>query len=267
MFVPASRLDLASQAHNQNADAVILDLEDGVASQDKKTARDNLTSTIDLIAQNNTEVLVRINSLGNGGKLDLDALGSGRLPPILLPKITDKSQIHSVTEYWKSSGKNVDDLKLLPMIEGPTGMFNAREIANSCSSVVALVFGSEDFATQAGLGTTVDALSNPAQMVALAASVSGLPAYGLPGSIANYNDMVLFEETVKMAKIIGFSGTLCIHPHQVDVANRVFKPTLKEIEWAKSIINKATTDGAVGSSLGMIDAPVIARAKALLENI
>lgn len=266
MFVPASRLDLAAQAHKHNADAVILDLEDGVASEDKNIAREKLASTVDQITKNGKQVLVRINPLENGGQNDLHALSAEQVPAILLPKIIDKNQIFAVIDYWKLIGKNNDDLSLLPMIECPEGMFNANEIAKSCSKITALIFGSEDFAAQAGLDTTIKALTNPAQMVALAAAASDLPAYGLPGSIANYHDMGLFEETVKMAKAIGYSGSLCIHPRQVQVANKIFKPTREEITWAQTIIKQSETDGANGSDLGMIDAPVLTRARALLEN-
>jgi len=266
MFVPASRLDLAAQAHKYNVDAVILDLEDGVASEDKNIAREKLASTVDQITKNGKQVLVRINPLENGGQNDLHALSAEQVPAILLPKIIDKNQIFAVIDYWKLIGKNNDDLSLLPMIECPEGMFNANEIAKSCSKITALIFGSEDFAAQAGLDTTIKALTNPAQMVALAAAASDLPAYGLPGSIANYHDMGLFEETVKMAKAIGYSGSLCIHPRQVQVANKIFKPTREEITWAQTIIKQSETDGANGSDLGMIDAPVLTRARALLEN-
>ena len=39
LFVPATRLDMAARAHERGADAIILDVEDGVAEADKAAAR------------------------------------------------------------------------------------------------------------------------------------------------------------------------------------------------------------------------------------
>ena len=129
-----------------------------------------------------------------------------------------------------------------------------------------MVFGSEDFAAEAGLSTEIDALSMPAQWVALAAAASGISAYGLPGSLGNYHDMELFEATLRRAKTIGYSGSLCVHPKQVLLANDVFKPSEQEITWAEAVVAQSGAGGATGGDVGMVDAPVLARARAILAR-
>jgi citrate lyase subunit beta/citryl-CoA lyase len=266
LFVPASRADLAERAHDRGADAVILDLEDGVAQADKITARKALGALLERLHSKGAETLVRINSLDDGGALDIAAIPKAFTPPLVLPKISDPEQVVALEQCWISCGRELSDLRTLPMIECPRGLFRAEQIATATQSVSALVFGSEDFAAEAGLSTEIDALAVPAQWVALAAAAAGICAYGLPGSLANYHDMALFEATLRRAKTIGFTGSLCVHPKHVVLANEVFQPTEKEIEWAEAVVAQAGNGGATGGDLGMVDAPVLVRARAILAR-
>jgi citrate lyase subunit beta/citryl-CoA lyase len=266
LFIPASRLDMVERAHERGADAVILDLEDGVAEVDKPTARTALNSLLESLHNSGVHAMVRINSLDTGGILDIAAITGTYSPPLLLPKVTGPEQILALEEYWVSYDKELSSLQLLPMIECPKGLFQAEKIAEATQRVTALVFGSEDFATQAGLSTEIEALAVPAQWVALAAAAAGISAYGLPGSLGNYHDLELFEATLQRAKTIGYSGSLCVHPKQVSLANSVFQPSEKEVTWAKAVVAQASTGGVTGGDAGMVDAPVVARAKAILAR-
>ena len=266
LFVPASRLDMAKRAHERGADAIIIDLEDGVAGSDRPAARNTLNSLLEALHSKGMQALVRINALDDGGALDMEAIPHAFTPPLLLPKVSDPDQILAAEQCWVSCGKELSTLQLLPMIECPKGMFRAEQIAAATDRVSAMVFGGEDFAAQAGIGTDIDALAMPAQLVALAGAAAGIPAYGLPGSLGNYHDMELFEATLRRAKTIGFTGSLCVHPKQVLLANEVFQPTKQEIEWAEAVVAQSGAGGATGGDVGMVDAPVLARARAILAR-
>ena len=266
LFVPASRLDMAERAHERGADAIILDLEDGVAEADRPAARDTLNALLEDLRRKGVPALVRINSLETGGVLDIGAIADTFTPPLLLPKVTEPEQIAAVEACWESSGKRLSGLQLMPMIECPGGLLRAEQIAKATRRVNALIFGSEDFATAAGLSTAIDALAMPAQWVALAAAAAGICAYGLPGSLANYRDMELFGVTLQRAKAIGYAGSLCVHPKQVLLANEVFRPSNEEIQWAEAVVAQAGAGGATGGDVAMVDAPILARAKAILAR-
>jgi len=264
---------MAERAHERGADAIILDLEDGVAEADRPAARNTLNALLEGLQHKGVHVLVRINSLESGGVLDIDAIADTFTPPLLIPKVTGPGEILAVEECWVSSGKELSTLQLLPMIECPRGLFRAEQIAAATRRVSALVFGSEDFAAEAGLSTEIDALVMPAQWVALAAAAAGMSAYGLPGSLGNYHDMALFEATLRRAKTIGYSGSLCVHPKQVLHANDIFKPGEQEIKWAEAVVSQSEAGGtqsgaggATGGDVGMVDAPVLARARAILAR-
>jgi citrate lyase subunit beta/citryl-CoA lyase len=266
LFLPASRLDMAQRAHERGADAIIIDLEDGIAKADRPAARNTLNTVLQALQNKGVQALVRINSLDNGGALDIEAIPDAFTPPLLLPKVSRPEQILAAEQCWVSCDKDLSTLQLLPMIECPKGMFCAEEIAAATNRVSAMVFGSEDFAAEAGISTDIDALAMPAQLVALAAAAAGIPAYGLPGSLGNYQDMELFAATLRRAKTIGFAGSLCIHPKQVLLANEVFQPSKHEIEWAEAVVAQSGAGGATGGDVGMVDAPVLARARAILAR-
>lgn len=66
---------------------------------------------------------------------------------------------------------------------------------------------------------------------------------------------------------MGFGGMLCIHPSQVSIVNKVFEPSLEEIEWARKVIDAAEgAPGAFRLDGKMIDAPVIADARRVLQS-
>ena len=62
LYVPASSERFIAKAHDRGADAVILDLEDSVASSEKEKARAALAATVPAVSRNGAKVFVRINS-------------------------------------------------------------------------------------------------------------------------------------------------------------------------------------------------------------
>ena len=89
--------------------------------------------------------------------------------------------------------------------------------------------------------------------------------------MAEIADMEGYERLLRRAKAMGFTGTLCIHPKQVAVSNRVYTPTADEIALATEIVaafDAALKDGRGAFALHgkMIDAPVVDQARATLAR-
>ncbi len=79
------------------------------------------------------------------------------------------------------------------------------------------------------------------------------------------------EEECLQGKGLGFNGKQCIHPSQVEVAQRCFAPGGEEVEWAARVVigdEKADGGGRGAWTLEgkMIDAPVVGKAKATVER-
>ncbi len=84
--------------------------------------------------------------------------------------------------------------------------------------------------------------------------------------------MDAYARLLEKAKAMGFTGTLCIHPKQVAVANRVYSPTAEEIALAKEIVagyEAAEREGRGAFALHgrMIDPPVVDQARATLARV
>ncbi len=69
------------------------------------------------------------------------------------------------------------------------------------------------------------------------------------------------------ARALGFGGKLCIHPKQVAIVNAAFSPTGEQIAWARRVVDAAAAaaGAAVAVDGKMVDAPVLARARRLLD--
>ncbi len=130
----------------------------------------------------------------------------------------------------------------------------------------ALGFGAEDYAGALGVPPEPAALAWPAQQVVTCAHAFGLQCWGVAGSIAVVDDLAGFEQTVRAARAMGFTGSVCIHPRQVPVVNQGFSPSADERAWAARVV--AADDAARATGLGavlldgrMIDRPIVDRAR------
>jgi citrate lyase beta subunit len=107
-------------------------------------------------------------------------------------------------------------------------------------------------------------------MVALYARMLGIT--GIDSVLANFSDLEGLEKETRNARMLGFRGKFAIHPSQLEIINRHFTPTDAEIDYAKRVIvafEEAEARGAASVALDgkMIDIPIVARARALLESI
>lgn len=211
--------------------------------------------------------MLRVNSVPEHLADDLKAAAQLPLAAVFLPKVEHAEQV-STAAYLLAPG----DAKLVAMLESPAAVLDAPAIARAGTRLAGLVFGSEDYCGQLGIASSAALLDWPAQMVAVAARARGLAAFGQPGPVAEIADMETYARLLAKAKAMGFTGTLCIHPKQVAVANRVYSPTDEEIALAKEIV--AAFEVAVREGRGafalhgrMIDAPVVDQARATLARV
>jgi citrate lyase subunit beta/citryl-CoA lyase len=164
----------------------------------------------------------------------------------------------------------VPQLPIAVLIETARGVLSAERIAAASPNVAALGFGAEDYASEMGVEPQPSSLLWPAQQVATCARAFGQACWGLPGSIAEIADMEAFGALVSQARAVGFTGTVCIHPKQVAVANQGFGPSAAELLWARKVV--AADEDAQHRGLGavqldgkMIDRPIVERARRWLR--
>ena len=91
---------------------------------------------------------------------------------------------------------------------------------------------------------------------------------GTDAVLVDLEDDALLTADIQRARRFGFGGKMCIHPRQVKAVNEGFLPTKQEIAWAKTVMKavKIAGEGATTLHNGMIDRPVIEKAKRIIET-
>ncbi len=257
LFVPGTRPDRYAKAFGSGADAVILDLEDAVAPQDKQSARDSVSQHLAALPP----ALVRINGIETEWfRDDLQMCRTAGAAGIVLPKAEQAGDIEFIV---KQLGGHIP---LLPLIESAKGMWNAYAIAQ-CGGVERLMFGSIDFQLDMGIPDDGEALLHYRSELVLVSRVAGIQS-PVDGVTASLQDLAALRADTLRAKSLGFGAKLCIHPRQIATVNDTFRPSEQEIQWAKRIVEAAAS--AHGAALAidgkMVDKPVLLCAQAILAR-
>ncbi|WP_181776071.1 HpcH/HpaI aldolase/citrate lyase family protein [Amycolatopsis pittospori] len=249
LFVPGHRPDRFAKAAASGADVVILDLEDAVGPGHKEAAREHVRTWL----EDGNRAIVRINAPGTPW-YDGDVAITERALAVMLPKAEDPAQVDAVP-----------GVPVIPLVETAAGIAAAVAIC-AADAVVRPAFGSVDLASQLGVDHSSHEALRYARSALVIASAAAGKAAPIDGVTTALDDEAALTVDLEHARILGFSGKLCVHPRQVPVANKAFVPTGSEIEWARGVL-APVGDGSVAVAGGqMVDRPVELRARAILDR-
>ena len=254
LFVPATRPDRVAKATATNADAVIVDLEDAVALDDKAMARDTLAGlTVD------RPCYVRVNGRSTP-QYDEDVAivaGLSWVAGVVLPKTESADDVVALVARLPA------DRAVLALVETARGLTAVDGIA--AAGPARLLFGSADYLADLGASPGQDVLLYPRSRLVVASAAAGL-APPVDGPALDLAAPERLREEGLHVKALGFGGKLCIHPAQVEVVNELFRPTPEELAWARRVLDAAATAsaGAFVVDGAMIDEPVLRRARRLV---
>jgi citrate lyase subunit beta/citryl-CoA lyase len=259
LFVPGNRPDRFDKARASGADAIIIDLEDAVATEDKVTAREHIAEWIGRQPRGG-DVLVRINDAATPWfDEDLAFLRTSGVRGIVLPKAEQASQIDRVRTGLHS------DAFVIPIIESARGLLAVDSIA-AAVSVQRLAFGTLDYAVDLDLSGDERGLIYPACRIATASRAAERmsPIAGVTTDLADESKLLA---DVAFARACGFGAKLCIHPRQVAALHAAMGPRPEEIAWARRVIAAAGAGaGAVQVDGQMVDRPVVLKAQDILKR-
>jgi citrate lyase subunit beta/citryl-CoA lyase len=253
---------MISKAPAVDADAIILDLEDAVSSQDKETARFLVKDSLEFAKSGGAFVIVRVNGITTTLLADdLNSVVKKGLDAIMLPKCGSKDDVHKLEGLLKRIERKrhirAGSIKILPTLETAKGVQNAYEIATASKRVFAIGFGAGDYTVDMGgspyrLNISKDEteILYPRAVTAVAARSAGIKAidtvfFGI------LTDREGFAEECRLAQRLGFHGKFLIHPNQILAANEIFSPSAKDIEYAqrvKEAFREAKGKGAIGAA-------------------
>ncbi|MGH9680358.1 MAG: HpcH/HpaI aldolase/citrate lyase family protein [Candidatus Acidiferrales bacterium] len=274
LYVPASSERFISRAHERGADAIILDLEDSVVPEEKEKARSGLSEAVRSVRRTGATVFVRVNSLEDLILADAEAACRAGAFGLLVPKVNDPgtlTRLEKLLEAIEGEIARREKTVLVPLIEDPGAVFDARAIAGATPRVFGVMTGGEDLCTVMGADPIPEVVRFPTLLVHLAAKAAGVLSFGLLRSVADYRDLEGITRAAREARTFGFDGASCVHPQVVPILNEAFSPSAEEIARAARLI--AAYDAAQTAGKGacvfegkMIDVPVVQRARALLAR-
>ena len=262
LFVPALRApEWLPKARATGTDAIIVDLEDATAPDEKERARAVVRGLS--LAGGLPPVFVRVNAAPERLLApDLEAAIASGAAGIVLPKVSGPDAMARVPDGVPA---------ILVMVETARGVLGALEIAESDTRVIGLGFGGEDLSADLGIARTreIGEFATARSLVALAAAAAGVSAVDTPWFDLADPDGAGRE--ARAARQLGFSGKLVIHPSHVSAVNAAFTPDNEETERARRIIeafDRAVADGSGIAKLDgrMIDLPVVVSARRVLAR-
>src|SRR6516165_11512075 len=205
LYVPASSERFIAKAHEREADAIILDLEDAVVPAQKSAARARLATAVPSVGQRGAAVFVRINAEEELWRLDAEAAARAGVFGLLVPKSRDAGMLQHLAAMLEKLERRTgrSQVALVPMIEDAGAVLDARAIASATPRVLGLVAGGEDLATALDAEPTPEVLYLPKLLVHLAAKAAGVRSFGLLRTVADYADLDAVESSAHEARAAG----------------------------------------------------------------
>ena len=249
LYIPAANARAMEKARGLGADAIIFDLEDAVAPDQKEAARDALAQALaqDYGARAR---IVRINALSSDWGED-DARACVDLPAdaVLIPKVDGPEDLDRVAAL-------IPGTPLWAMMETPLGMLNAAAIA-AHPRLQGMVMGTNDLAKDLGSRHRADRLP---MMAGLGLCLLAAKAHGIvivDGVFNAFKDEDGLRDECAQGRDMGFDGKTLIHPAQLDIANAAFAPSEAEIDTARRQIEAFEAAAAEGRGVAVVDGRIV----------
>jgi citrate lyase subunit beta / citryl-CoA lyase len=207
LFVPGHEEKKIKKAYTLNADLIVLDLESTVPDNEKENAK----KIIKDCNVKKDKTYIRINSND-----DLDFVTKEKFIGIFLPFTESKVQL----EKLNGQLKNLELLKtdIIPIIESQKGILNLQEICSYKERIKIISFGSHDLAKSINLNVSED----EKEILEYRKEIVKYSDNSIDTSYLNFKDLIGFEKSSNLAKELGFGGKACIHPDQIEIANKIF---------------------------------------------
>jgi citrate lyase subunit beta/citryl-CoA lyase len=268
LYVPGDRPDRVQKALASDADAVILDLEDGCKISEKARARANVREALSRRREAG-RVFARVNTPASEFAYDdLCAVVRPALDGILLPKIESAETMKTVDwlldQLERSQGIAPKTVEIVPLVESALGITNAAAIAAATPRVKRMAFGAVDLALDLSIPGTPEEyeLAPYRAMLVLASRVAGIEP-PLDSVWVPVRDLDGLAASAARARAAGFGGKTIIHPTHIAGVRAGFAPTPAEVERARRVVDAfaAGAQGAIEVDGQLVDEPLYERAR------
>lgn len=279
LYVPGDQPRFLNSARSRGADAVIVDLEDGVAPSKKALAREAVEAWLSRQAFEPGEIWIRVSSADTEADVELARFPCVR--GVVLPKAQVETVRHLdlVLADREGAPGRVSPLQVIPLIETAAGLESVATIA-SLPRVLRFGIGRADLL--ADLGVAPHMLPSGELTAIWLRIVTASAAAGIQGPIAPVETVVRkdddgtinrqLETTTRHFFALGFRARTAIHPNQVEAINKAFTPTAAEVEAASRQIEQFERAAAKGTGVfideygAVVDEAVVRAAREVLRR-
>ncbi len=283
LFIPGDSEKKLGKVDDCGADAVILDLEDAVAPENKPLARQLIPAFMKERppGKRKLQLWVRVNPFDTGMTLDdLAAVVPAAPDGIMQPKTNDPECLRRMSHYLDAleaaHGIERGLIKILPVAtETAIAPFHLGEFATAgLERLVGLTWGAEDLSAALGASTNLDSSGEWSFTYKMARSLTLLAAHAtgvqaIDTLFVDFEDDAGLRTSCRAARAEGFTGRIAIHPAQVAAINESFMPSTGEIAHAQRILDAFAANpgaGTVGLDGKMIDIPHQKQAQRVLAQ-
>ena len=258
IFTPGLHPEMFPKAIASGADMVCIELEDGIAINDKAEARKNTIEALKTLeVKNDVELVVRLNNQRTKfGLLDLEAFISSKLKvkSLMLPKVKTPEEVTFIDDLLTDCNLDTD---LHVIMETNEALESIYDIAHSSKRIVALYFGGVDMAAELRVPNKFENLIYARSKLVHAGASVGVDVIDVP--YLDLEDMNGMKKEAELVKNLGFTGKGSIHPKQINILNEIFTPTKEEIIKAKKIVDQFndSNTGLVVIDGKLIEKPVL----------
>ncbi|WP_434618823.1 HpcH/HpaI aldolase/citrate lyase family protein [Tabrizicola sp. M-4] len=251
LYIPGSKERALEKARDLAADAIIFDLEDAVAPDEKVAARATLARFLTEVDYGPRVRIVRINGFDTDwGRADAAAFaGHGGVDAILVPKVNAPADLDAVAAV-------AGEKPLWAMMETAAGMLNAAAIA-AHPRLQGMVMGTNDLAKELGSRFRADRLP---LMTGLGLCLLAAKAEGrviVDGVYNAFKDEAGLAAECAQGRDMGFDGKTLIHPAQVEICNAAFAPSAEEVDLARRQIAAFNAAQAQGQGVAVLDGRIV----------
>lgn len=282
LFIPGDSDKKLGKADAAGADALILDIEDSVAANNKDIARKKVRAFLDErpVGKRTSQLWVRINPLDDAASLkDLAAVVGGAPDGIMLPKIDGPADVLHLSHHLEAlearDGITPGHVRIIPVAtETPVAPLRLTDFASAkLPRLIGLTWGAEDLAAAIGAATNTDENGEwtltyrwARSAMLLAAKAAGVQA--VETVYVNFKDSDGLRKSCRAAAREGFTGRIAIHPDQVAGINEAFAPSAEDVAFAQRVVaafEAQSATGTVGLDGKMLDIPHLKQARQVLQ--